>query len=220
MIDTKELREKITIKGLDVVADTDILVVLDRLEAWENVFGHLGTPDEVGNEWRALSDRLEAAESECLEQARLNGMGSEREAALAARLEATEEDRARFLVEMGRLCAQCDALRLRIKAAEKERDALRAELDALKSQEPVAWLIDWADEPDLGHYFSESAVDEDSGRSRPLFLHPVPASVPEGWQLVPIEPTQEMLDATSWPNCAGTDYKKMLAAAPRSEAKP
>lgn len=125
---------------------------------------------------------------------------------LAARLEATEEDRARFLVEMGRLCAQCDAL--------------RAELDALKSQEPVAWLIDWADEPDLGHYFSESAVDEDSGRSRPLFLHPVPASVPEGWQLVPIEPTQEMLDATSWPNCAGTDYKKMLAAAPRPEAKP
>ena len=139
---------------------------------------------------------------------------------LAATLEATEEDRARFLVEMGRLCAQCDALRLRIKAAEKERDALRAELDALKSQEPVAWLIDWADEPDLGHYFSESAVDEDSGRSRPLFLHPVPASVPEGWQLVPIEPTQEMLDATSWPNCAGTDYKKMLAAAPRPEAKP
>lgn len=35
MIDTNELREKITIKGLDVVADTDILVVLDRLEAAE-----------------------------------------------------------------------------------------------------------------------------------------------------------------------------------------
>jgi len=45
-------------------------------------------------------------------------------------------------------------------------------------------------------------------------------NVPDGWQLVPIEPTQEMLDATSWPNCAGTDYKKMLAAAPRPEAKP
>ena len=87
MIDTKELREKITIKGLDVVADTDILVVLDRLEAWENVFGHLGTPDEVGNEWHALSDRLEAAESEALEQARLNGTGSELEAALMAKLE-------------------------------------------------------------------------------------------------------------------------------------
>ena len=35
-------------------------------------------------------DRLEAAESECLEQARLNGMGSEREAALMAKLESAE----------------------------------------------------------------------------------------------------------------------------------
>lgn len=56
---------------------------------------------------------------------------------LAARLEATEEDRARFLVEMGRLCAQCDALRLRIKAAEKERDALRAKIKQMEKQEPV-----------------------------------------------------------------------------------
>ena len=35
----------------------------------------------------------EAAESECLEQARLNGMGSEREAALMAKLEAAEKER-------------------------------------------------------------------------------------------------------------------------------
>lgn len=56
---------------------------------------------------------------------------------LAARLEATEEDRARFLVEMGRLCAQCDAIRLRIKAAEKERDALRAKIKQMEKQEPV-----------------------------------------------------------------------------------
>ena len=35
MININELREKITAKGLDVVADTDILVVLDRLEAAE-----------------------------------------------------------------------------------------------------------------------------------------------------------------------------------------
>lgn len=138
------------------------------------------------------ADEIERLRAELSEQCRLLGMSAEREAKHLAQ----------------------------IAALEKERDALRAELDALKSQEPVAWLIDWADEPDLGHYFSESAVDEDSGRSRPLFLHPVPASVPEGWQLVPIEPTQEMLDATSWPNCAGTDYKKMLAAAPRPEAKP
>ena len=40
----------------------------------------------------ALLDRLEAAESDALEQARLNGMGSEREAALMAKLEAAEKE--------------------------------------------------------------------------------------------------------------------------------
>ena len=41
--------------------------------------------------WAALIDRLEAAESEALEEARLNGMGSERELALMAKLEAAEK---------------------------------------------------------------------------------------------------------------------------------
>lgn len=40
-------------------------------------------------------------------------------------------------------------------------------------------------------------------------------TVPEGWQVVPVEPTREMLSATSWPSCAATDYKHMLAAAPK-----
>lgn len=57
-----------------------------------------------------LLDRLEAAESDGLEQARLNGMGGEREAALLAKLEATE----------------------------KERDALRAKVERMERQEPVA----------------------------------------------------------------------------------
>ena len=39
---------------------------------------------------------------------------------LSARLEATEEDRSNFLVEMGKLCAQCDALRAKIKQMEKQ----------------------------------------------------------------------------------------------------
>ena len=29
-----------------------------ELEKWEDVFGHLGTPDEVGNEWHKLLDRI------------------------------------------------------------------------------------------------------------------------------------------------------------------
>jgi len=69
---------------------------------------------------------------------------------LAARLEATEEDRARFLVEMGRLCAQCDALRLRIKAAEKERDALRAENERI--DEAMESLLIRCDDSDSAMY--------------------------------------------------------------------
>jgi len=57
-----------------------------------------------------LLDRLEAAEADALEQARLNGMGSEREAALMAKLE----------------------------VAEKERDELLARIEAMEKQEPVA----------------------------------------------------------------------------------
>ena len=46
-------------------------------------------------------------------------------------------------------------------------------------------------------------------------------SVPEGWKLVPTEPTKEMLEAgqTEWLDSAGADpsfdvYRAMLAAAP------
>ena len=40
------------------------------------------------------------------------------------------------------------------------------------------------------------------------------------WVMVPVEPTAEMLAATSWPNCAATDYAHMLAAAPQVPAAP
>ena len=52
-------------------------------------------------------------ESDALEQARLNGMGAEREAALMAKLE----------------------------AAERERDALRAKIEERERQEPVAFAL-------------------------------------------------------------------------------
>ena len=46
---------------------------------------------------------------------------------LLDRLEATEEDRSNFLVEMGKLCAQCDALRAKIAAMEQQVPICRAE---------------------------------------------------------------------------------------------
>ena len=86
---------------------------------------------EYESTWRAIEARVtgaqpapsvpdgwlraidEAAESECLEQARLNGMGSEREAALMAKLE----------------------------AAERERDDLRAKVEQMEKQEPVGKIV-------------------------------------------------------------------------------
>ena len=59
-----------------------------------------------------MIDRLEAAESEAIEQARLNGMGAERELALMAKLEAAEKERD---------AAELMSLALRAKIAEMER---------------------------------------------------------------------------------------------------
>ena len=33
-----------------------------ELVKWEAVFGHLGTPDEIGNEWHKLLDRISKLE--------------------------------------------------------------------------------------------------------------------------------------------------------------
>lgn len=82
MIDINELRPAVEAAGLNAISMQEVLELLDRLEE---------------------------AESDALEQARLNGMGSEREAALLAKLE----------------------------AAEKERDTLRAKIEAMEKQEPV-----------------------------------------------------------------------------------
>ena len=113
------------------------LELLDRLEAAESVLKDFGTTAQevecwleryrcIEREAEALRTRLEAAEADALEQARLNGMGGEREAALMAKLE----------------------------AAEKERDALRARIEALERQEPVAFALysGWARK---AVYFSE-----------------------------------------------------------------
>ena len=107
---------------------------------------------------------------------------------------------------------------------EPEIKALRAKIEAMERQEPVAYMpLVTVAQLESGGSGVVWCPHDRSVSDLPVYALPgaQPApSVPEGWQLVPIEPTQEMLDATSWPNCAGTDYKKMLAAAPRSEAKP
>lgn len=53
------------------------------------------------------------------------------------------------------------------------------------------------------------------------WYEPIRYEVPEGWQLVPVEPTEEMLDAGYFTNHGANRgiYRAMLAAAPKPEAK-
>ncbi|MEI4518646.1 MULTISPECIES: hypothetical protein [unclassified Stenotrophomonas] len=59
---------------------------------------------------------------------------------------------------------------------------------------PVAWLIDWPDEPDLGHYFAEEPSI--NARSQPLYTHPQPAELSEvsgnSGELPPLPEPSEM----------------------------
>lgn len=98
-----------------------------------------------------LRAKLAESEAECNEQARLNGMGGEREANLLGRLDRVEAERDRFKAELaearaalsGRTvsCSQCNAMGAEVAAlkAELERveDAAgfyKSEADALKAE--------------------------------------------------------------------------------------
>lgn len=99
MIDTKELREKITTKGLDVVADTDILAVLDRLEAAEKerdefkraCFGHISDNSMLRATIEAMEKERTIDEQRIADlMANLNRVGHENDA-LRAKIESMEQ---------------------------------------------------------------------------------------------------------------------------------
>ncbi len=79
-------------------------------------------------------------------------------------------------------------------------------------QEPVAWKGITGD-----YGFPFLSFHEQPGME-PLYLHPTP--IPEGWQLVPKEPTVNMLTAlltTYVDEGIPYGYEAMLAAAPKPE---
>lgn len=63
---------------------------------------------------------------------------------------------------------------------------LQAVIASVPRPEPVAWIIDWPDEPELGHYLAERPSR--AGRSRQLYAEPVAAqgAVPLGTPQNPI----------------------------------
>ena len=93
----------------------------------------------------------------------------------------------------------------RLEAAEKERDAMRAKVEAMERQEPVAWLHETR--PDSGvvtdtvkRVWEEAVVGSLSAYSIPLCIargaqaHPAP-SIPEGWKPIPEKhPTFDLVD--------------------------
>lgn len=74
-----------------------------------------------------LLDRLEAAESEALEQARLNGMGGERELALMAKLQAAEKERDALRTEL-------NEIRYGVAVAHDTIKTLRAKIEGMKKR--------------------------------------------------------------------------------------
>lgn len=116
-----------------------------------------------------LLDSLSAAESDALEQARLNGIGAERELALMAKLEAAEKE-----VEIERMrLAACGVAALGyfegcaeayISASLNDVLALRAKIEAMEQQEPVSWA-DAFGEP----FRQKSEID---GVASPLYALP------------------------------------------------
>ena len=120
---------------------------------------------------------------------------------------------------------EADELRTHLSFAKDELNRLRAKIAEMEKQEPAG--IAGSMPGTSGFTMTCFSADEVPMGPKLYALpgaQPAP-SIPEGWKLVPIEPTQEMRDAwDSSPICEDDDaefrraYSEMLAAAP--EAKP
>jgi len=110
---------------------------------------------------------------------------------------------------------------------EGAKNILREAL-AQPEQEPVAFRF--RHESGTYDYYDTSMEWMPAGECDYLYTHPAP--IPEGWQLVPIEPTEKMIDAACqsgisvngrpiWKHTIDKQaiwkWKTMLAAAPKPE---
>ena len=137
-------------------------------------------PREIGEAIDAaveMIDRLEAAEADALEQARLNGMGSEREAALMAKLEAAEKERDWHADRCEDVMDECARLRSKIEAIERQEPVKYEKRIKLRSKH--TWGAWWECDKSAyvkakaagGHYpkFSDDLLDYEM---RPLYALP------------------------------------------------
>ena len=149
-------------------------------------------------------------------------MGASREASLMAKLEAAEKSDAESIAMY--------------RKARDERDALQAKIKAMEKQEPVAQVgvhktggnagIAWSARP-LNEFDSLPPLCDGDKLYLAPGAQPTPI-IPEGWKLVPIEPTPGMIDAAEYVDWGDADVRgscinawdRMLAAAPEANPCP
>ena len=111
---------------------------------------------------------------------------------------------------------------------DEHKTAAVNELATLKQSqgEPVAYLVYSSTRNEQEFLYEDEIGDEDGSEITPLYTSA--PTIPEGWRLVPIEPTLAMIEegyAQAWirnpSNFGDKDaifvYKAMLAAAPKPE---
>ena len=157
MIDTKELRQ------LAQAVQTSPRNIHERVNAIHNL--HDALPSGVVLE---ILDRLEAAESDAIEQARLNGIGAEKELALMAKLEAAEKERDWHAERCEDAMNECDALRAKIAKMEQQ------ELVRLVTPTAYRWRYRGAIKWQYGELTEEAArlAKEHNHEVQPLYALP------------------------------------------------
>ena len=148
---------------------TETATILRQFNEWRRGDETVEQPDprEISEAIDAaveMIERLEAAESDALEQARLNGMGSEREAALMAKLEAAEKSDAESIAMYRKARDERDALRAAVRheadcveAAKVEIAALRVELETERMRLVACGVVALANTPDSAKQTRENA---------------------------------------------------------------
>ena len=153
-----------------IVPEATAEFIAGLLERIEQLESDLATAEQDSRQKQARIDRLEGEESkqaallDCLNEWKELAKSAEKERdALRAKLKEAEENRSHFLVKIGKLYAQCDALHAKIKAMEK--------------QEPVAWLHETRRDSDVvtdavKHVWGRVAVGSMAAYSIPLYALP------------------------------------------------
>jgi len=105
-------------------------------------------------------------------------------------------------------------------ALEQRAEAAEAKLAGLEKQEPAGYAVKRFDNGKFGSWLKSKGLAKGDADYYvvPLFERPAPAAdlVPEGWKLVRVEPTKQMLEASYREASvySPTAYRAMLAAAP------